>query len=241
MDELTIPFLGRSGRRWQYPFRSLRARRRGARDGLRLERLEREPAAGDGDRGQPRRPPRARASATTVPARRADRPGRRARGVHGGLGLGQPPRRTRPARSRSARRPTSPSSIATCSTAARAPIGEARVVGTFIDGVAVFEDAGARRLNATVRAGHGQMTMPDSAPDVGVDAYARRGDALSCAPDRTGQRKGEDPVNAYADLRRQRAPRSTCSSESARNRCLPRSASPSLRPADRVSGRRASG
>ena len=46
----------------------------------------------------------------------------------------------RPARSRSASWPTWRSSTATCSTGAPAPIGEARVLGTFVDGVPVYED-----------------------------------------------------------------------------------------------------
>ena len=82
-----------------------------------------------------------------------------------GLGVREPPGRATPARSRSASSPTWPCSTATCSTAGAGAIGDARVVGTFVEGVAVYEDAGARRLSGVAGAGprpfgrHGHMTM----------------------------------------------------------------------------------
>ena len=65
MDNLTIPFIGPERASWQYPFASLRARRRRARVRQRLERLEPEPAAGDARRRRTarRRPTRTRSSA----------------------------------------------------------------------------------------------------------------------------------------------------------------------------------
>ena len=139
MDELTIPFLGPERAAWQYPFRSLLAA--GAILAMGSDwsvstadpLLEMEVAVtriDDEERGaQP-----------AVPARRAARRSMDAlAGFTNGHGLGQPPRgRGRVDRGR-ARRRTWSSSIATCSTAAPAPIGEARVVATFIDGVAVHE------------------------------------------------------------------------------------------------------
>ena len=60
MDDLTIPFLGPERTTWQYPFALAAARRGAAGDGLRLERLDREPAARDGGRGRAGRPEIAR-------------------------------------------------------------------------------------------------------------------------------------------------------------------------------------
>ena len=118
MEELTIPFVGpeRAGR--MYPIRVAAAGGRDDRDGVGLERLDGGSAApdGGGGRARQRRAPR---PAAGLPARRADRPRRRAGGLHPRLGLGQPPRRARSDRSRSARRPTSRCSIATCSIVGR--------------------------------------------------------------------------------------------------------------------------
>ena len=55
MDVLTIPFLGDRWS-WQYPFRVAAPGRCGDGDGLRLERLECEPAVGDDDRGRSGQP-----------------------------------------------------------------------------------------------------------------------------------------------------------------------------------------
>ncbi len=119
MDELTIPRLGPERSGWQYPFALAPRRRRDPRDGLRLGRLDRRPAARDGGRGHPgqRRAPR---RATAVPPRRAARADRRARRRSRPARPASTTSRARSARSRSARRRTWSCSIATCSTAERA-------------------------------------------------------------------------------------------------------------------------
>ena len=118
MDNLTIPFLGDRWR-WQYPFRSLRAAGAVLAMGSDWSVSTPEPAARDGARGRARRrrePRRPRA----VPAGRAARPHRRARRVHGRVGVREPPRRRdRHARGRQGGRLAS--STATCSIGGRAP------------------------------------------------------------------------------------------------------------------------
>ena len=54
MDNLTIPCLGAERAAWQYPFGSLLRGGRDPGDGLRLGGLDREPAARDGGRRDPR-------------------------------------------------------------------------------------------------------------------------------------------------------------------------------------------
>ncbi len=110
MDNLTIPFLGPERATWQYPFRSLRAA--GATLAMGSDwsvstanpLLEMEVAV-NRDLGHQPRP------GACLPARRAARPGRRARRVHRGDCLGQPPReRGRLARGRQGGGPGGPRS-----------------------------------------------------------------------------------------------------------------------------------
>ena len=108
MDDLTIPFLGPERATWQYPFRSLL--RAGARLAMGSDwasrapnpLLEMEVAVTRIDAETARRP-------AAVPARRADRARRRARRLHLGECLGQPPRgRRRLDRGRQGGRPRRP-------------------------------------------------------------------------------------------------------------------------------------
>ena len=139
MDVLTIPFLGPERAAWQYPFALAAARRCDARDGLRLERLDRRSAAPRSrSRSTGQRRASRRASRPFLPDERIDLDGR-ARGVHARLGLGQPPRGRARARSRSA----SPADLAVLDRdlfdRGAGAIGEARVVATFVGGDAVHE------------------------------------------------------------------------------------------------------
>ena len=76
-----------------------------------------------------------------LPARRAARLIDALAGFTLGLGVREPPRRRDAARSKSGSPPTSPSSTATCSTAGAGTLVDARVVGTFVEGAPVYEDA----------------------------------------------------------------------------------------------------
>ena len=116
MVDLTLPFLGEERPRWQYPFGDLH--RAGARlvaaatgRSARPDPLAAIHVAVNrtayGDPGPRRRGP--------VPARAGARPREGVRGVHVGLGVGQPPRRRRRAGAR-ARSPTW-----WCSTGTRSP------------------------------------------------------------------------------------------------------------------------
>ena len=111
MDDLTIPFLGEPRWRWQYPFASL------VRAGADLamgsdwsvsspDPLEEIHVAVN--RPMPHDLPAQGRAPRGLPPRRAPRPRDGHRGVHDGLGLREPPRRHRPARSRWASSPTSP-------------------------------------------------------------------------------------------------------------------------------------
>ena len=177
---------------------------RGARDGLRLERLDAEPAAarwrsrssGSIGRGSP-------AIESVVPPRRAARarstPSRRSRSGSayvnhldaetGSLEVGKPADLAVLDRDLFDR--------------GAGAIGEARVLATFVDGAPVFEDAA---LDALIRtsAPDGRMTMSDRAR-TSVSAVRRRGDAPAAHRDGPGtERSG--PRERLRDLRRQRAP-----------------------------------
>ena len=239
MDNLTIPFLGPERSTWQYPFRSLPGGRRDARDGLRLERLDRRTrcsrwrsrSTGSRTSAAARSRRSCPTSGSTWSTRwRRSRPGPRASTTSS----------TRSARSRSARRPTSSSSTATCSIAGAGAIGEARVVGTFVDGDAGLRGPGARRLTARARrphrgSRHGRMTMSSwRRMSVSGASPGRR-----CSPCATqpGTAERRAPVNAYAYLHREPPPRlpARAGLEAAASRRAVSSAEPSR--SDRV-GRR---
>ncbi len=134
MDELTLPFLGARAAGVAVPVRRPAPRRGDHRGRQRLAGQQPGSAARRARRGQPGAPgPRRRA----VPARAAARPGERARRLHGGLGLREPPRRHRHARA-PATGPTWSCSTATRSTPRPTEIGEARVSATYVGGVLVY-------------------------------------------------------------------------------------------------------
>ena len=90
MDELTIPFLGERWR-WQYPFRSLRAAGAVLAMGSDWSVSTPDPLL-EMELAVERVADVSRGRTGSAPARRADRSGRCAGGVHRRLGLGQPPR-----------------------------------------------------------------------------------------------------------------------------------------------------
>ena len=99
MDELTIPFLGPERTAWQYPFAALRDA--GARlvAGSDWPVTSPDPLVGHARGGQPG--PAAEEGVGDPPAFLPEqrlRRGRRAGGVHRGVGLGEPPRRHGPDR-----------------------------------------------------------------------------------------------------------------------------------------------
>ena len=139
MDVLTIPFLGDRWR-WQYPFRSLRAAGAVLAMGSDWSVSTPEPAAGRwSSPSSASTPTSSRGDAEAfLPDERIELIDALAAFTAGSAYVNHLDET--PARSRSASWPTWPSSIATCSTAAPGAIGEARVVGTFVEGDAVFED-----------------------------------------------------------------------------------------------------
>ena len=120
------------------PVPSLLAAGATAGDGLRLGRLDRRPAARDGGGGHAdqRRAPR---RSTAVPARRAARARRRPRGVHDWARPGSTTSRRSWARSRSGKTADLAVLDRDLFDRGAGAIGEARVVATFIDGIAVHE------------------------------------------------------------------------------------------------------
>ena len=114
MDSLTIPFLGEERASWQYPFGSLL--RAGARLAMGSDwSVSTANPLEEMEVAMTRVYPTSRGTAKPfLPGRGADARGVDP-GVHPRLGVREPPRRPRPARSRPASWPTSPSSIGTCS------------------------------------------------------------------------------------------------------------------------------
>ena len=101
------PVPGRRARRWQYPFRLAARAGARARDGQRLARSRRRTRSGGWTSRVDRATPAGhRGDGRRVPARRALDLVRRARGVHRGFRLREPPRRRHGHdRGRQARRP----------------------------------------------------------------------------------------------------------------------------------------
>ena len=207
MDELTIPFLGPSGGAGSTRSGRCCAAGRGPRDGLRLERLDRRTRCSRW---------RSRSSgATGVRSRRA---GRRSCPTSGSTSSTRWPAFTAgSAYVNHLDDETGSLEVGKLADLAvldrdlfdrgAGAIGEARVVATFVEGVAVYEDARARRLSRGPDARRPAWTHDDvdSASDVGV--RPRAGEAmLSLRPGTTGRQKGETEHERLRDLRGQRAP-----------------------------------
>ena len=163
-------------------------RRRRPRDGLRLERLDREPAARDA------RSP----SSAIADVSRGDREAflpderleldRRAGRVHGGLGLRQPPRRRdRHARGRQGGRSRRPRPRPVRPRRRRDRRGAAWSARSST----AWPCTRTRRSGAEVGFArpHGRMTMPNSASNVGVDERGV-GRCSCCEPEGPGTQKG---------------------------------------------------
>ena len=140
MDVLTIPFLGPGASDVAVPVRVAAAVRRAPRDGLRLVRLDARPARRDGGRGHPRDP----APADPRPGDRSCRPsGSRSSEAIRGFTLGS-------AYVNHLDDDTGSIEVGKLADLAvvdrdlfapdAGPIGDARVLATFVGGAAVFED-----------------------------------------------------------------------------------------------------
>ena len=193
MDELTIPFLGPERAAWQYPFRSLL--RAGARlaMGSDWSVSTAEPAARDGGRGQRGSPTTHRGDADPfLPDERID--ARRGAG-----------RRSRSGRAYVNHLDDETGTLEVGKLADLAvldrdlfdrgagPIGEARVVGTFVEGVAVHDELPRLAGIAEAEAADGRYDDAHSAPHVGM-ACGARGAMLSTAPQNETGRGKERPT-----------------------------------------------
>ena len=104
MDELNIPLLGPLRSSWHYPFGDLASSGAPLAMGSDWPVSTPDPFAAI-EVAVTRLRARQRRSPATAAARPGDRRPHRARGVHGGLGAGEPPGRRRPGRARGAGRP----------------------------------------------------------------------------------------------------------------------------------------
>ena len=214
MDVLTIPFIG-GALALAVPVPLAPGRRRGPRDGLRLERLERQPAAGrwsSRSSAEPR--PGTRASARSSCPTSASTSIDALAGVHDGLGVREPPRRRdRLARGRQVRRPRRPRPRPVRS---RRPAPSARRASS-------GRSSKASPSTRTPRSTAERTSAPAWTDDDAGSAYRRRclaepGGAmlsLRTGTNRATERRG--PRERLRDLRSQRAPRVPLD-EAARNR-----------------------